>query len=92
MVRVTVEIVPFGRESAKRVLGTLNIVNDGTGSSILGNYFYTFFSSAGKQLGKGEVFGFPRERSRVWELLYSVLDVAKDTEELPPARVPYRDG
>ena len=38
MVVVTVEIWPFGDESQKQHLGTVNISNNGTGDSRTGNY------------------------------------------------------
>lgn len=38
MLRVTIEIVPFGSEEEKRTLSTINIINDGTGTSKYGNY------------------------------------------------------
>jgi len=38
MLRVTVEIVPFGNESRKRTLGVMEIANDGTGDHDWGMY------------------------------------------------------
>lgn len=38
MLRVTIEIVPFGIEENKRTLSTINIINDGTGNNKYGNY------------------------------------------------------
>jgi hypothetical protein len=38
MIRVTIEIVPFGNEGEKRKLGEITIVNDGTGTPEIGNY------------------------------------------------------
>lgn len=38
MLKVTIEIVPFGIEAAKRKLGVLSISNDGKGNSLIGNY------------------------------------------------------
>ena len=38
MIRVTIELIPFGNEARKRVLGTMVLVNDGTGSAQTGNY------------------------------------------------------
>lgn len=38
MLRITVEIVPFGSEGSKRKLAEVEVVNDGTGDKHLGNY------------------------------------------------------
>lgn len=38
MLRVTVELVPFGDESRKKTIGIMNIANDGRGSSEVGHY------------------------------------------------------
>lgn len=38
MLRCTIEIVPFGDESRKRVLGLIEIANDATGTAENGNY------------------------------------------------------
>ena len=38
MLRLTLEIVPFGDESRKRTIGRLEIANDATGDVETGNY------------------------------------------------------
>jgi len=38
MLRITIEIVPFGNEEEQRILSIINIINDGTGSPRYGNY------------------------------------------------------
>lgn len=38
MIKITIEIIPFGVDSMKRVLGVMDIVNDATGSDTIGNY------------------------------------------------------
>lgn len=38
MIRVTVEVVPFGVEQNAHTVGTVYIANDGTGDRDLGNY------------------------------------------------------
>ncbi|MFW6046955.1 MAG: hypothetical protein ACOCP4_04125 [Candidatus Woesearchaeota archaeon] len=42
MLRITVEIVPFGDELRSRVIGKGWISNDGTGNNNSGNYNCTF--------------------------------------------------
>ena len=39
MLRVTIEDWPFGHEDQKTVLGYMDIVNDGTGTLDIGNYY-----------------------------------------------------
>lgn len=38
MLRVTLDIIPFGSEAHRRTIGTLEIINDGTGDRDTGNY------------------------------------------------------
>ncbi|WP_029047016.1 hypothetical protein [Cupriavidus sp. amp6] len=38
MLRVRIELVPNGDEAASRLLGDLEIINDGTGTEFTGNY------------------------------------------------------
>lgn len=38
MLRCTIELVPFGDESRKRVIGLVEIANDATGTHEIGNY------------------------------------------------------
>ena len=38
MIRVTIELVPFGLEPDKRLLGQFEVWNDGTGTRQVGNY------------------------------------------------------
>jgi len=38
MLRCTIELIPFGKESLKRTLSEILISNDGTGNTDIGNY------------------------------------------------------
>jgi hypothetical protein len=40
MLRITIELLPFGLEENKRLLGIAEIENDGTGTKARGNYKY----------------------------------------------------
>lgn len=40
MIKVTIELYPFGVEAEKRTIGEMFIANDGTGTHELGNYSY----------------------------------------------------
>lgn len=44
---MTVEIVPYGVETDKRVIGILEIANDGTGTASDGRYFVKSFITEG---------------------------------------------
>ena len=75
MIRVTVELLPFGDESKKKHLGTAYISNDGSGDESSGNYKVTF-SKMGKPnvtWKAGTVINFPRKRLGGWDLLYRAL-------------------
>lgn len=68
MLRVTIEIVPYGQEADKRVLDVLVIGNDGTGTEHVGNYRYEF----GSDHKKGEIKAFPRAKG-FWSLICRIL-------------------
>ena len=48
MLRVTIELVPQGREAAKRTIAVGTIANLGTGSPSSGNYFVDLRDAAGR--------------------------------------------
>lgn len=73
MIRVTVEIVPFGMEAEKRVIGMAEIVNDGTGGREVGNYQAVVKNAMSENIHLVYVEGFPRLESDVWDLIYRVL-------------------
>lgn len=61
--RVTIEIVPHGVESAKRKLATIEIINDLTGTPDLGNYLIHAEGERDdvyERFFKGKVIGVPR--------------------------------
>jgi hypothetical protein len=84
MIRVTVELLPHGIESQKRVLGTAIIANDGTasdgsGNSEFGNYNVRLLTGdppiarhAGRLWRSGRVEGFRRSASP-WSLIALAL-------------------
>lgn len=74
MIRVTVELLPYGMEDHKETLGVAYIANDGTGTQNVGNYNVEFMKHGGKGLYKRtRVEGFPRRRLLAWDLLYRAL-------------------
>lgn len=74
MIRVTVELVPFGVEKAKRTIATMEIVNDGTGDRELGNYVATIRETGrDPQVRHGRLRKFPRQVEPVWSLIGGFL-------------------
>lgn len=71
MIRVTVEIVPFGRDEWAKRVGTLLIANDGTGDADTGNYV---FVRKDDRTGyrEGSVSDHAREGS-VWDIIGKCL-------------------
>ena len=76
MIRVVIELVPYGDESQKRHLGTATIANDGTGTVQVGNYNVTLskWGRPTQTWKRGRVEGFPRQTRGAWDLLYLALE------------------
>ena len=80
MIRVTIELLPWGNEERKRTIGVVEIANDGTGDHETGNYNATLSKEPpiAKTRGvwkRGRVEGFPRLKYGPYDLLYRVLKV-----------------
>ncbi len=71
MLRVKVEIVPFGMESCAKELAEIIIINTGKGDHDIGEYRYTI-EGTGADASCGEIHNFDRRRGSV-ELLKEVL-------------------
>jgi hypothetical protein len=71
MLRITIELVPYGKEEYKRTIGSIEIGNDGTGDYRVGNYKYSISDETGKIKGKLE--GHNRLKS-VFHLLRDILN------------------
>ena len=67
MIRVTVEIVPFGRDEWAKRVGTLLIANDGTEVGDVGNYV---FVRKDDRMGyhEGTIMNHDRSGS-VWDII-----------------------
>lgn len=72
MIRVTVELIPWGVGKPQH-LGTAEIFNDATGTTTRGNYGFRLFSRNKRLYKEGEVKDFPRKRLLAYDLLYRVL-------------------
>lgn len=76
MIRVTVELLPRGREAGKRVLGVAMIANDGTGTLDRGNYKIRLSKWAPKvheTWKRGSITNFDRKRRGPWDLIFRAL-------------------
>jgi len=73
MIKVTVELVPFGDNDKKKELGSLKIINDGTGTLERGNYNITFTEKDMDDI-QHEITNWPRSELKAWDLVYRILD------------------
>jgi len=73
MLRITIDLVPFGKEDLTEKIGEIIIHNDGTGNHEVGNYKYEL--SDVEVSIKGELKEHNRMQS-VFKLLQGVLNKA----------------
>ena len=73
MLRITIDLVPYGKEKWLRNIGKIEIGNDGTGNERFGNYKYKLVDS--DVIIKGELKEHNRMQS-VFKLLQAVLNKA----------------
>ena len=77
MLRVTIELVPLGREEGKRTIGVVEIANDGSGDRTTGNYDVRLFKhlvgKGGQVWKRGRVEGFPRQALGPYDLVFRAL-------------------
>ena len=71
MIRVTVDLLPFGKEIGRKNLAIFDIANDGTGTAERGNY--KFRSSPKREWKENAVLNYPRNSYSVMKLVYLVL-------------------
>lgn len=76
MLRITVELIPFGDESRKREIARGEIVNDGTGDRTRGNYRAELHTDRTAALGV-TLRSFPRATG-VWNLVRQILNSAHE--------------
>mgnify|MGYP001570701468 CR=1 FL=1 len=79
MLRMTVEIVPFGNDLLRRIIGTMIIANDGTGDTSVGNYQVRLSTDTETALAVGSVKGHDRGQG-AWPLVALALKSALDAE------------
>lgn len=75
MIRVTIELLPFGSEAGRKHLGTIDIANDGTGTAEKGNYKVRLagFKGPASTWRSGAVKDFPRRSRGPYDLLLRAL-------------------
>jgi hypothetical protein len=84
MIRVTVELLPFGLERGRRTLATMDIANDGTGTQRVGNYRATLYAEyTGEEGRKGRLVEFKRNEQSVMTLVGSFLKLFGHTKHSP---------
>ena len=87
MLRITIELIPLGIESAKQHLSTAEIWNDGSGTTSTGNYKIRLSKKGNpSQTWKtGEIQGFKRQKFGPWDLLALCLLAALGETRLKQA-------
>jgi len=73
MIEVSMILYPHGDRSRGVDLGTLVIINDGSGTNSHGSYTCTLEYENGIKAGRVEQF--PRKKGNVWGLLKETLNV-----------------
>ena len=74
MIKITVEMLPFGFEEKKKLMCSMLIWNDLTSSKrTIGNYKYELRGKKGRVWRKGNANGFKRKLHGVWYLIGLVL-------------------
>lgn len=71
MIRVSIDLLPFGSETGRQRLATIDIANDGTGTLEKGNYKARFHPK--RDWVEKVVTNYPRKSYPVIKLLYLVL-------------------
>jgi len=87
MIRITVELVPKGKEKYKRTIARADIVNDGTGDVNIGNYYSNLYindpvTGEEQHIGRYEVKGFKRLIYPVWCLIGKVIEKMRKEEKI----------
>lgn len=77
MIKITIELWPFGLESNKRKIGEMVIYNDGTGTKEIGAYNAWWKRVPGRKKHESRVVGFPRLRDNVFDLMRAALNNEK---------------
>ncbi len=85
MILVRIYLHPQGDASRERLLGTLSIANDTTGTEARGNYCVLAEDRSGA-IHRGAVHGFARQRLNHWVLVKRALSSIFEGREPRPRR------
>ena len=84
MIRVTVEMIPHGIESERYTLGSMEIANDGSGTTSSGSYDGVLHAEYTSEDGRhGRVVSFNRQNQSVWSLIGAFLKLWGHTKHSP---------
>lgn len=72
MLKVTIELIP-AQGGDRKVIATAHINNDGTGTTVKGNYTAVFYNDRGVMVANSKVRGFDRIGEGPWLLLHDAL-------------------
>ncbi len=81
MIRVLVQLLPYGSELGKREIARMDIGNVG-GTNEIGEYDVRAREcfpppTRGMRVSSGHVTGYPRLQSSIWELVRRAIEVAR---------------
>ena len=79
MIRVRVELVPFGNEDKAKEIGQLVLANDGHGNMFTGNYVFVCADDSGEER-EGSVKDFPRKQG-IWSLISKCISNSTDVHD-----------
>ena len=71
MIRVSVQLLPLGNKKFSKEIASITIVNDGSGSDVIGNYEYEVIADDVSHTGN--LVGFKRRKYNVMYLIYLIL-------------------
>lgn len=80
MIKIILEMWPYGFKDAKRKICEGIIGNDGTGTKTKGNYNVKLLDRANNMMKEGRVENYPRKEKHVWYLVYLALKSIYDKE------------
>lgn len=79
MLRVTIELVPYGVEAEAKKIATMIIANDGSGDSYWGNYVYAFKEDK-SEISSGSLSNHYRNQG-AWTLVKRILNSSHEIED-----------
>jgi len=82
MLRITIELVPFGDESRAREIGVLLLANDGEGTHESGDYAYVYgYTDRDMPFARGTVKKFSRNQG-AWALVRKILNSRSEQDTI----------